>query len=224
MRRKQIIDPKTLRKHSKIVEQRAEPLLVVGERVQADYGFYINNHKGKTFETKFMLIMPSCMTPTWFHPKKTRLFRVVGGIGQFQVFADDGTVTTKPISVGDEVVAEAGFSYRITSSPSKLELYVTQDAKYEASLQEVAPAEVVAELTSAELHSISGADKINQISMGSNRELRRNRAREQLAAQRGEAPIRERKKGQSEDSFFSTTASAGINAMPVLDFDPDSAG
>jgi len=225
-RRRQQIDPKKLRKHSQIIEQRSDPVMVVGEREQTDYGFFIDGHKGKSFETKFILIMPSCMTPTWLHEKKSRVVRIVGGIGQYQTFAEDGTVTTKPVTVGDEIVIEPGTTYRIVSSPSKLECYVTQDSKYEASLKEIAPAEVVANVSPDDLTGISAADKAHRITMGTDRSSRRNRAREQIAAQRGEAPIRSRQRRmyQSEESFFNSTAAGDINVMPVMDFDPDGAG
>lgn len=226
MRRPQV-DPKTFRKHSRIVEKRQDQVVVAGDRIQTDFGFFIDGHKGKTFETKFMLIMPSSMTPKWLHDKKTRVIKVIGGVGHFQTFTKDGTVSTRPVTIGDEVTIEAGTTYRITSSPAKLEFYVIQDPKYESSLQELEPAETVAVVTPEDLESISVEDKAHQtaVVMGVNRSVRSNRAREQLAAQRGGRPTEARPRGTHEDTFFSQApAAAGVNAMPVLAFDPDGAG
>ena len=224
MRRPQI-DPKTLRKHSRIVEKRQEPTVVAGDRIQTDFGFYIDGHKSKAFETKFMLLMPSAMTPKWLHEKKSRVLRVVGGVGHVQTFVEDGTTTVRPVTIGDEVVLEAGTTYRIASSPAKLEFYVIQDAKYESSLQELEPASV-ATVTAEDLQSISVADKAHQttLTMGmADRTQRRSRAREQLEAQRRGNSAEHRVRGPDEGNFF-RNESAGINPKPVMNFDPDGAG
>jgi hypothetical protein len=231
MRRPQI-DPKTLRKHSRIVEKRQDPVVVAGPREQTDYGFFIDGHKSKSFETKFAQIMPSCMTPKWLHEKKTRVLRVIGGVGHYETYAEDDTVTTKPIVAGDEVVIEPGTTYRIKSSPAKLEFYIIQDAKYEASLKELAPAETIAQVSVDDLQSVTPEDKTHQqaVVLGTDRSLRRNRAREQMALQRGQNPgagqprLPGQRAPQSEDSFFRSSAAGGINEMPVGSFDPDGAG
>ncbi len=239
MRRPQI-DPKTLRKHSRIIEKRQDPVVVAGDREQTDYGFFIDGHKGKSFETKFVQIMPSCMTPKWRHDKKTRVLRVISGVGHYETFqavegdgvSEQVTAEIKPITVGDEVVVAPGTTYRIKSSPSKLEFYITQDAKYEASLEELAPAETVAQVTADDLQSITPEDKTHQqaVVLGTDRSLRRNRAREQIAAQRGQQPgagqprLPGQRAPQSEDTFFRASAAGGINEMPVANFDPDGAG
>lgn len=230
MRARQQIDPKTLRKHSRIVEKRQDPVVVAGDKEQTDFGYTIEGYKGKLFETKFVCIMPSSMTPKWQHEKKTRVIRVVGGVGHYETFTESGETTVRPVTFGDEVVIEPGTTYRVRSSPSKLEFFVTQDSKYEATLKEVAPAESVAQVSPDELQSVTQEDKTHQqaVVLNIRRASRNNVAREQIAAMRGEASVAAKKAGprssQSEETFFRNGAGEGLNAMPVANFDPDGAG
>lgn len=231
MRRKQQIDPKTLRKHSRIVEKRQDPVVVAGDREQTDFGYFIDGYKGKLFETKFVCIMPSSMTPKWQHEKKTRVLRVIGGVGHYETFAESGETAVRPITFGDEVVIEPGTTYRIRSSPAKLEFFITQDSKYEATLKELEPAESVAQVPPEELQSIAPQDKLHQqavvLNLNSRRANRNALAREQIAAMRGEAAAADRRgprSSQSEETFFRNGAGEGLNAMPVANFDPDGAG
>lgn len=229
MRRPQI-DPNTLRKHSRIIEKRQDAVMVAGDRAQTDFGYSIDGHKGKSFETKYVCIMPNSMTPKWQHEKKTRVLRVVGGVGHYETYAEDGVVTVKPMTFGDEVTIEPGTVYRIRSSPAKLEFFISQDAKYEAALKELAPAESVAEVTSDDLAPITQEDKTHQtaVVLTTDRSMRRNRAREQIAAQRGQVLGESRSSGErastNEADFFRNGAGDSFNAMPVAHFDPESAG
>lgn len=81
-KRKQI-DPKTLRKHSRIVQDRSDPLLVVGARNQTDYGYTIPGMLHKSFETFHMAVAAGSTTPVWRHAKKVRVYRVVVGTGHY---------------------------------------------------------------------------------------------------------------------------------------------
>lgn len=229
MRARQQIDPKTLRKHSRIVEKRQDPVVVAGDKAQTDFGYTIDGYKGKLFETKFVCIMPSSMTPKWQHEKKTRVLRVVGGVGHYETFTEAGETTVRPVTFGDEVVIEPGTTYRIRSSPSKLEFFVTQESKYESTLKELAPAESVAQVPAEELQSVTQEDKTHQqaVVMNIRRASRNNLAREQIASMRGQASVEARRgprSSQSEETFFRNGAGEGLNAMPVANFDPDGAG
>lgn len=224
-RKRPQIDPKKLRKHSHIVASKQDPFLVVGDRVQTDFGITVSGAANKAFETQYMVVVPNSMTPTWKHAKKVRVYRVISGSGYYQESDDAGTVTTKPLSAGDEVIAEPGKSHRLTSGVIKLELYVTQEAKYEANLEEVAPVEKIADVDASELHSLTAHDKF--LTVGEPVGRRRNsRAAEQIAAQRGDAVALNRinQKLEKSENFFRNGASAGINAMPVMDFSEEGAG
>ena len=231
MKRPQI-DPTQLRKHSRIIEKRQDDVRVAGNRDQTDFGYSIDGHKGKSFETKYVCIMPNSMTPKWQHEKKTRVLRVVGGVGHYETYGEDGAVTVKPMTFGDEITIEPGTVYRIRSSPAKLEFFVSQDAKYDSALKELAPAESVAQVTAEDLAPITQEDKTHQAQVvlaAPDRNSRRNRAREQMAAQRGQVLGETRRPGErpptSEGDFFSNNAGgAGLNVMPVAHFDPESAG
>ena len=234
MRRPQI-DPKTLRKHSRIVEKLQAPAMVVGPREQTDYGFFVEGSKTKAFETKFFTVMPQCMTPTWEHAKKTRVYRVVSGVGKYQVWGSDPEKTVGPLlsekmlTYGDEVVVEPGTIHRISAGPNKLEMYVTQDSKYESSLTEVLPAEVVANVSNEDLAPITAVDKENKVTLGVDRTMRRSRAAEQLAEARSGRPTnngvpRAQRGANSQEFFRQAAGDAGVNARPVMNFDHEGAG
>lgn len=226
--RRQQIDPTKIRKHSRIVEKLQDPVAVAGPREQTDFGYTVDKYKGKSFETKFVCLAAGATTPKWLHEKKTRVLHVMGGLGTYETFDSDGNSTIQAINVGDEVVIEPGVTHRIRSSPTKLEFFVTQEPKYEAALKEVEPVETVAQVSEAELQPVSQEDKTHQTSvvLGVDRTIRRNKAREQLAALRGNHNSGPREKsGSNESDFFRTSAGgAGLNVMPVMSFDPDGAG
>lgn len=225
-RKRPQIDPTKIRKHSHILAEKQDPFLVVGDRTQTDYGFSVTGVTHKSFETFHMVLMPNTVTPTWLHQKKARVYRVVSGSGYYQQPNSDGSVVTRPLAPGDEVLVGAGSSHRLTSGVLRLELYVTQDSKYSANLEETAPAETVATVEEADLRSLSHADKIAMIGMpdvGVSRRSRSRRAAEQIAAMRGDRTV-ERPSGHASDTFLRSTASTGVNAQPVFDFSEEGAG
>lgn len=235
MRQRPQVDPKTLRKHSRIVEKLQAPAMVVGPREQTDYGFFVEGSKTKAFETKFLTVMPQCMTPTWKHDKKTRVYRVISGTGIYQTFekpAEEGQIvgamTEKMLVNGDEIVVSGDTIHRITAGPAKLEVYVTQDSKYEASLTEVLAAEVVANVPVTDLATLSREDKENKVTLGTDRSMRRSRAAEQLAETRSGRPSNGQPRAQrganSQEFFRQAPGDAGVNARPVMNFDHEGAG
>lgn len=216
------IDPKSLRKHSHIVADKQDPLLVVGTREQTDYGYTVPGVTSKAFETLYMAVVPNSTTAIWRHAKKVRVFRVVAGSGYYQEFKDDQAVVTKPLSAGDEFVAEANVAHRLTSGVIKLELYVTQEAKYAANLEEVSPAEVIADVQMSDLLPVTHVEK--KFTLGeSSRRSRSSRAAQQIAELRGQ-PNRRSNSEDRTDTFLRNSASTGVNAMPVMDFSQEGAG
>lgn len=216
------------------MEKQATPPMVVGPREQTDFGYMVDGSTTKNFETKFFTVMPQCMTPAWQHEKKTRAYRVIAGVGKYQVwgFNAEGALTMtseKIVTHGDEVVVAPGTIHRITAGPAKLEMYVTQDSKYDASLKESMPAEVVANVSAEDLTPVTAVDKETKVTLGVDRSTRSSRAREQLEAQRSGRPsanpVPRSQRGQSSNEFFRTSAGdAGINARPVMNFDSEGAG
>jgi mannose-6-phosphate isomerase-like protein (cupin superfamily) len=223
-RKRPQIDPTKIRKHSQIVAEKQDPFLVLGDRTQTDYGFTVSGVQQKAFETLYMVLMPNAITPTWLHPKKQRVYRVVSGSGYLQTYDAAAVLVTRPLAPGDEVLVEAGISHRITSGVLRLEMYVTQESKYVTNLEEVAPAETVAAVPEADLRSVSAAEK--HVLLGNTPVSRRNsRAAEQIAASRGARATVDRSAQNAEkgDRFLRGTDS-GINAKPILDFSEDGAG
>lgn len=220
-RRRQQIDPKTLRKHSGIVAKTHDDLKVVGDRTQTDYGFVIDGFTGK-FETFFMYIVSSAMTPAWQHDKKSRVYRINAGVGYYMTWGEDGNATSRPVTAGDEVIAAPGVKHRLgTTGQSVLEIFVSQEAKYNAHLVEVEPTQV-ATVPNDLLESVS---EDGRIVFGHTRGTRGSRAAEQIAAQRGEPSVRGRrgKDGPDVDTFMRSGV-AGVNALPIMNFNDDGAG
>lgn len=216
------IDPKSLRKHSHIVADKQDPLLVIGTREQTDYGYVVPGVTSKAFETLYMAVVPNSTTAIWRHAKKVRVFRVVAGSGYYQEFQDNQAVVTKPLAAGDEFVAEANVAHRLTSGVIKLELYLTQEAKYAANLEEVSPAEVIADVAMSDLLTVTHVDRKFTLGQSSRRD-RSSRAAEQIAELRGQ-PIRRSNSADRTDAFLRNSASTGVNAMPVMDFSQEGAG
>ena len=217
------IDPKSLRKHSHIVSDQKDPLLIVGNREQTDYGYVVPGVTNKAFETFYMAVVPNSTTPVWRHAKKVRVFRVVAGSGYYQEFNDSEATVTRPLSAGDEFIADSNVSYRLTSGVVKLELYVTQESKYAAHLDEVTPAEVVSTVAAEELLAVTQQEKRFTLGNSSRRD-RSSRAAQQIAELRGQ-PVKDRSNGEDRtDKFLRNSASTGVNAMPVMDFSQEGAG
>jgi mannose-6-phosphate isomerase-like protein (cupin superfamily) len=228
-RKRPQIDPTKIRKHSQIVAEKQDPFLVVGDRTQTDYGFFVTGVTQKTFETLHMVLMPNTITPTWTHQKKVRIYRVVSGSGYYQQVNDDGSLLTRPLAPGDEVLVAAGHAHRLSSGVLRMELYVTQDAKYSAHLEEVAPAETVATVDPSDLRSITAAEKHSIVGspVGVSRRAKSRRAAEQIAALRGDRSNSTgglARSAEAADNFLRGTASVGVNAKPVFDFSEEGAG
>jgi len=225
-RKRPQIDPTKIRKHSQIVAEKQDTFLVVGDRVQTDYGFTVSGVKQKVFETLYMVLMPTTVSPTWVHPKKSRVYRVLSGSGFLQSFQpkDTSPLVSRPISAGDELHVEAGSVHRITSASTNLELYVTQESKYDTHLEEVAPAEAVRDVPDSYLRPLSSEDKT--VLLGDTVPRRRNRAAEQIAALRGDRATVDRTAQNAErgDQFLRSTSQQGVNARPIMDFSEEGAG
>ncbi|NJL53698.1 hypothetical protein HC928_00235 [bacterium] len=222
------IDPKTLRKHSSIVEKTTETILVVGDRTQTDFGFEISGHTGKNFETLYMALLKGATTPVWQHEKKTRSFRVLSGSGYFEKYdsVDEAPVDPRPVFAGDEFVAEPGDIYRITCNSTKMELYVTQDSKYVANLKELRSVEQIASVMPEDLMAVSDYEKYLRVNGEAlPRRSRSSRAVQQIAEMRGDRKVIdsvERDKARTDDFFRSEAG--GINEMPIMHFSEEGAG
>jgi len=206
-------DPTKILKHSQIVRKAeiAEAQLV-GTREKTDYGFTIAGTSTKSFETFHAIVLGGCSTPLWFHAKKSRVFRVTGGSGYFNTKLEDNAVVAVAITVGDELVAAPGVPYCFAAA-SKLEMYVAQDVKYLANLEELEPVAVVAEVSSEDLRAVTSEDRF---SFGPVRRPRSNKAAQQLAEMRGEKlPPSKSENRMSEEDFFRGVSTVGFNAMPV---------
>jgi len=147
-RRRQQIDPKTLKKHSQIVKRQTRNVVVLGQKEKTSTGFIIPGHKGKAFETYFETLLAGTASDMVRHPTKDRVIRVVSGDGF--VILDDGINARidKRIQAGDELILKAGVAYRFTTTSNQnLELYVSQEAKYFSRLKMVEESTATTEVT-----------------------------------------------------------------------------
>lgn len=223
-RRRPQIDPNKIRKHSHIIADKQDPFLVVGDRDQTDFGFTVAGTSNKAFETFFMVIVPNTKTPEWVHHKKTRVFRVTGGSGHYQ-FLEDEKLVLRPISAGDEIAVLPGQAYSFSAGAVRLELYVTQDAKYSMHLEELAPVESPAIVAEHDLRSVLSADKLIS-NQGMPPRSRNKRAAEQILITRGRQATDTRSSRTAErgEQFLRNAASAGVNASPAMEFSEEGAG
>lgn len=217
------IDPQKIRKHSDIVSEKKETLLILGDRTQTDFGYVILGVTNKFFETSYMAMAPLGTTPVWLHAKKARAYRVAAGFGYYQEFDEELVmVKSQRLEPGDEVLAAPGTAHRVTSGPVKLELYVTQEGKYSANLEELKPVETPATVPAGDLQSVTRESILASAPRSIPGHRRSARVAAQIAAQRGgvaaaaQANIASNKVAKV-DSFF-RNADSGVNASPIMDF------
>lgn len=183
-------DVRNIKKSSDIRKARSKRLIVGGARLPTATGYKVPGFSGKSFETYFECMLEGTTTPLVMHPKKDRTIRIVSG-SAFVVTSitnDDGTVTEdqKRVIAGDEVALVRGMTYRIATAGEQVEMFVCQQAKYEAALEVVeemmAPVAIPADLLQAPtVHERLVKSRPQE----ARRPRRGSRAKEQMVAARG---------------------------------------
>jgi len=136
-RRRRTIDPKTLRKSSQFRSKHTDIYKPVGKRVATETGWRTEGFSNKYFETYFEEFIAGTASALFMHDKKTKHLRIMTGSG-FVVTKKDDDTNTRRVSAGEEVILPHGVSYRIvTAAQDYLNMFVTQDGKYESRLQVV---------------------------------------------------------------------------------------
>jgi len=124
------IDQSKIRKRSDYeYTTRSSEVVIPGDRVLTKTGFTAQSYLGSNFEIRYEAIAAGAATPTFMHPKKDKVIRILSGVGQ--IIIGDNML---PLVVGDDLKIPAGTKYRITSE-SDVYLMVIQASKYDAHVE-----------------------------------------------------------------------------------------
>lgn len=223
-RRRRQVNPRTIKKRSDVVrlqeQEASKSFLIKGKREETNTGYKVVGFTGK-FETYFEFMLPKTSTNVYSHPAKTRTYRVLTGGGALMKLKDvkvgeETKVETsvQKLSAGDEVVVEPGTSFRLLATDFGLEMFVTQEEKYDSRLKKIADTEVMVEAPSDLLDppSEEEVEKATEAAQGI-RARRGSKAAQQQSAQKptqGGAAAAEPLERMPE------AASVGVNARPTM--------
>lgn len=135
-------DVRKIKKHSDIMRQRGNNVMVGGSREKTDTGYVVPGYRGKTFETYFESMLAGSSTATYKHEKKDKTIRIISG-DLFILTKIGDKEDQKRAIAGDEVVLERGTEYRLATSKETAEFFVCQSAKYNAALEIVSESSLV---------------------------------------------------------------------------------
>ena len=219
------ISPRNIKRRSDYVKNYSNQVMVGGERHKTDYGFMVEGFKGKSFETYFEYMEAGTATPAYKHEKKDKTVRVLSGILHVILKDGDSASTVKAIP-GDEIALERGKEYRLSTSADSVELFVAQNAKYEAALQVVDDSVAIKKDVAASLlKEPSRRDRVeSSVPQIAGTQRRGSKAKEQLAALRDSIKNRVIP-GKTLEPASSSQAVYGTNPRPGMgNFDADGAG
>ena len=215
------MDPKKLIKRTSFNERIDYKTKVIGNRQQTDYGFVVQGYKHKNFETQYIYIAADGATPAWLHPKKVRTVRVLTGIGRYDTINEDGAILeSKPLAPGDEVVFLPTISY-VLYATTALELFVTQEFKYEVNLQETKAVSKVVGVPSDYLIPITQSDKHLSVEL----ELGASRSRSSRSLLKAQIEqLRGKESPNAPESVVEGRSTNTINIRPTTVFSDEDAG
>ncbi len=161
-RRRALISPRDLRKSSQS-RRAASTVKVAGEREPTETGYRAAGYTGKNFETFFEVMLSGTASAFLLHEKKDRSFWVISGQGFLTTEDSVNGQKTRRIFPGEHVSLDRGVTYRIaTTATDQLEFFVSQSAKYEVSLQIIAPSDATRVATEAQLAEPSLDERLSQ--------------------------------------------------------------
>lgn len=216
------MSPRTLRKASR---HSAAPSLVkiAGEREPTETGYRVLGYAGKSFETFYEVMLSGTASAFLLHEKKDKSLWIISGQGFITTETKKEGQKTRRLIPGDAISLDRGTTYRIaTTATGQLEFFVSQSAKYAATLTIVAPADATRTATASELEEPSLEERLGSGTPASS--SRRNR-RSKAALQQSLRPSTPGRSLQVEETFkvvpAGTSGSAdgpitvsGLNAQP----------
>lgn len=134
-RKKAVIDPKKFRKHSDVVAESSNRVIVPGEQKLTKTGYRIPGTVCKNYETYMEVVRAGQITDRYVHPTKYKTVRVLNGHGIVNLYKDDKKRTTM-LHIGDEFTLSPEIEYEFSTVPKvDFEFIVTQAHKYDSSLK-----------------------------------------------------------------------------------------
>ena len=182
------INPRTLKKASRVRAQRAQSVGVPGPRTPSKNGYRVTGTTCSDYETFFEHFEEGQTSDRWIHATKTRTYRGLNGQG-FILLRKGGAAKSVVLVAGTEVTIEPGISFSLVTLKNKiLDVLVSQSAGYEADLETLEESDTTADMSRSQLEAVSSADHVvNSVALPPQRRGR-SKAREQqlaLATARG---------------------------------------
>jgi mannose-6-phosphate isomerase-like protein (cupin superfamily) len=109
--------------------ERPELISIPKNREKTKTGFVAKGYAGASFELVYEVMAAGAASPTYMHPKKDRVIRILSGSGLLHT----GGNNYVKILAGEDITIEAGTQYSITAE-SDLYLMLIQPSKYLAHL------------------------------------------------------------------------------------------
>jgi mannose-6-phosphate isomerase-like protein (cupin superfamily) len=207
-RPRRVVQPRELKKSSQRRKAALSPVKVAGQREPTETGYIVPGYIGKTFETFFEVMLAGSASAFLLHEKKDRAIWVIAGTGFVTTQKKGEKQTTRRLITGDTVSFDRNTTYRIaTTASEQLEFFVTQSAKYDATLQIVAPSDAPREATEAELIEPTLEERLGTIGTAVPTRRRGSKAAQQQARTH-------RKSRQVEETFKIVPESGAPAADP----------
>jgi mannose-6-phosphate isomerase-like protein (cupin superfamily) len=150
-RRRQQVNPRTLKKRSDIAGHKEAPSRVAGKRVPTDTGYKVETYSGDGFTTYYEMMLAGTTSPRLHHDKKERVLYILGGQGY--LYLTQGKLTEeRRLIPGDQVILHKGCVYKLaTTSNQNLELLVSEDAKYTSRVKVIEESDALRKPTESDL-------------------------------------------------------------------------
>lgn len=220
--------PRQIRKRSDRVNRDKQNLMVSGARQKTATGYIVPGFQGKSFETYYEVMLAGTATDVMRHQKKDKAFWVISGDGFLTMDTPSGSgQITRRLIPGDHINLPRGTTWRIsTANQQSIEMFVSQQAKYSASLEVVEDSGAFKEATAADLREPSMAERLGEeLTTRVPRRARNSKAAQQQAAMRSgrrskqvvnaDGSYQIVPEGPVEASKLGHAGSAGVNAQPT---------
>lgn len=217
------VNPRTIKKHSNIVNRVDTEVKVTGVREPTTTGYRAQGTVAPDYETFFEVMVRDTISSKVVHPLKTRSIRVLGGEAVAVLYKDD-QVRQVFLVPGDEIALAPGIAYQVaTKSGTGVEFFVSQSAGYDADLVEIEATSTVVSMSPEDLMEVTREEVLEDYIHNHMAQPRR-RGESKAALQQAKiAKI----KGQvvSAPTPMGAVRTEGLNARPSMgSFDPNMAG
>ncbi len=163
-RRRVAVNPRDLKKASRTRAAQMSPVKVGGKREPTETGYRVPGYRGKNFETFFEVMLAGTASAFFLHEKKDRSIWLISGQGFITTETKAHGQKTRRLIPGDTIALDRGVTYRLaTTATEQLEFFVTQSAKYGATLKIVAPSDAMRQASAAEMAEPSLDERLGTV-------------------------------------------------------------